>query len=52
MNDLEKLSAYQELVRQIIVHAEKMSDVERAIRNFDKKYPEILQQKPYYMFVK
>lgn len=52
MNDQEKLWAYEELVRQIIVHAEKLSDVHRAVRNFDSKHPDILRHKPYYMFIK
>lgn len=52
MNDQEKLWAYEELVRQIIVHADSFGDVNRAIRNFDNKHPEILRYKPYYMFVK
>lgn len=52
MTEAEKLAAYEELLRRILVHADSFGDVHWQIKLWNDQYPEILANKPYYCFVK
>jgi len=51
MTESEKLAAYEELIRRILVHADSYGDVHWQIKLWNDQYPDILKNKPYYNFV-
>jgi hypothetical protein len=52
MTESEKLAAYEELLRRILVHADSYGDVHWQIKLWNDQNPDILKDKPYYCFVR